>query len=425
MIQPDQCEPNSFRRKKAGKGISLVLCKQAGTMKAESYRFDPTQYTPEEAKAWLDKANLKYLDFEPAVNKVEASNPDGKVWGSGLHHVWVNDKPARVWVPEDTVLETFSQMKSHIAKEGSIGLGIDHLDDTILDDNEILRKLNLLDVGEVSEIVTDGDGIYIQDSTLHNDLIASLHDSNQLPAYSVVGSMDARPCPTNKADYVLKSLDVERVDFVEEGGCQSCKVGAQPEGLILTAKLSIEANKGDEIMDAVDETNPITEETPKVEESVEKEPVEAPTEEVEVAETEEQKEVDDVKVDEEVPEEDVVEVVDEPSTEEILKELRKEIEDLKKDNKELGSKKAPVEATNAEEEVKELIKAGRALPKQKEWLIEMATETPEIFQKMKATMPKMVTLETKAKLAKKEDKAKPKPKTWEEEYGELAKHFRI
>jgi molecular chaperone GrpE (heat shock protein) len=142
--------------------------------------------------------------------------------------------------------------------------------------------------------------------------------------------------------------------------------------------------------------------------------VEATEEEVVVVETE-KKEPEDKE------EEDVVVVEDEPDK---IAILEKKIEEMQK---ELGSKRAPVDAFNAEEEITQLIRAGHALPKMKASLLKVA-ENPEAFQLLVASLPKMVSMETKAKLAKieKQTKKADKPKTWDEEYGESAKkYFRI
>jgi hypothetical protein len=141
--------------------------------------------------------------------------------------------------------------------------------------------------------------------------------------------MESKPCPSGKADYVLTSLDVERVDFVEEGGCQSCKVGVQPEGMILTAKISI---KGEDSMseEVVNET--IQEEVTEtvVDEVVPEESVETVEETTEVEEVIEEEE------------EEVVEVEEEKSE---LDTLKDEIASLREM---LETKKAPVEAQTSE-----------------------------------------------------------------------------
>jgi hypothetical protein len=233
--------------------------------------------------------------------------------------------------------------------------------------------------------------------------------------------MDAQPCPSGKADYVVKAIDVERVDFVEEGGCSVCKVGAQPSELILTSKKSkeefdmVEASEA-QIPEPVEE---------KDETVVEEVAEEVPKEEV-VEEVKDEEPKEEVK-DEEVVEVPAEELEEEPSE---MDELKKEIQELKDM---LGGKKPKVEASNSSdfnpvEEVELLIKAGKALPKMRKSLLDVAETSEEAFKAMAASMPKFVNMKMESKLAKIEEQTKPKAKkklTWEEEYGELAKAFRV
>jgi len=416
FILNDEGKP--YKRQRVGDGVNLVLAKNGDTTISHSFAFDPEKYTIEAASSYVDKMGLE-------VKRIKAARAlDGKVWSAGLHHVFVNDKPARVYVPETTIMETFDNMKAKIAEDGSIGLGIDHLSDDILADNDILRKLNLLDVGAVSSVVTDGTGIYIKESNITNDAILNLHEAGELPAYSIVGGMDAKPCPTGKADYVVEHIDVERIDIVGEGGCESCKVGVQPSDIILTAKLS---NKGDEIMDVNASEAPVEEvkETPVVEEEPKEEVAEEKVEEV-VEDGMQNKEV--VKEEEDIKEEEEVVAVEEPVSE--IEELKKEIAELKDM---LGGKKPKVEASKPESdfdidsEITALIKAGKATPAMKEMLTKVAEESEDAFRAMAASMPKFVSMKMESKLAKIEEntKKKAKPKTWEDEYGDLAKMFRV
>ena len=91
----------------------------------------------------------------------------------------------------------------------------------------------------------------------------------------------------------------------------------------------------------------------------------------------------------------------------MVAELKKELADLKKELQDLGGKKPKVESKDAEKAVSELIQAGKALPKMKAGLIATYEADPDAFEKLAASMPKMVTMETKAKLAKvkKEERA--------------------
>jgi len=448
MMDPGVCEDKSFRRKKAGKGISLILCKRDGAMQAQAYRFDKTMYTPDEAKAWIDKAGLKekMISFEPAVEtkvnaklSMKAANGmpevDGRIWSAGMHHVFVNDKPARIYVPEETIGQTFDSIRGLIKDTGRMPIGIDHLSDTVLGENEILAKMNLLDVGDVTKVGTDGTSIYILDSELKNQQIKDLNATGSLPAYSIVGAMDAQPCPTGKADYVVKSIDVERVDFVEEGGCSVCKVGAQPDELILTSKKSMEEF---DMVKASEATpiEPVEEPNETVEEEVVEEKLEnnnkgqsafeepAPVvEEPKVEEPKVEPKVEEPKVEEPAVEEPVVE---EPSE---IDELKKEIKELKEM---LGGKKPKVEASssiNVDEEITKLIKAGKATPAMRDALKQVAEQSTEAFLTMAASMPKFVNMKMESKLAKIEEEVKKPKKTaqeeWDEKYGEYAKAFRV
>ena len=406
-------EGKPYKRQRVGDGVNLVLAKNGDQTVSHSFAFDPEKYTIEAASSYVERMGLD-------VKQIKAARSlDGKVWGSGIHHVFVNDKPARVFVPEQTIIETFNNMKAKIASEGSIGLGIDHLGDDVLAENDILRKLNLLDVGSVSSIVTDGTGIYIKESNITNDAIRNLHEQGELPAYSIVGGMDAKPCPTGKADYVVEHIDVERIDIVGEGGCESCKVGVQPSDIILTAKLS---NKGDEEMEIVANEAPVEE--VKETEPVVEEPVEEAVEEkVEVVEEAAEDGVQ-VEEEEEVEEEEVI-VDEEPSE---MDALKKEIAELKDEIKNLGGKKPKVEAKDAEKAVNELIKAGKALPKMKAGLIKTYEADPEAFAALAASMPKMVQMKAQAKLAKKakdEEEVKRKQAEADAQKAQLEEIFRI
>jgi hypothetical protein len=167
----------------------------------------------------------------------------GKIWGTGIHNVFVNGKPAKVFTPQYTIEPTYNTMQKEIKDSGGITLGIDHIPDELLAKYPILNKLNLHDVGKATEIATDGEGIYTINSEHTNPLIAELHSKGELPAFSIVANFTASPCETGQADYVLDEIkEIERVDYVNEGGCIDCKVGKVPDNMIITAKLSTEVN---------------------------------------------------------------------------------------------------------------------------------------------------------------------------------------
>lgn len=196
-----------------------------------------------------------------AASRAE-DKPVGIGWSPGIHKLFMNGKPARLLVPEETIIPTYKLLETKLA-EDRVPLGIDHLDEKILKENKILAKLNPLDVGEVKKIATDGEHIYITDSELTNPSVQELQAKGELPAFSVVGPVQAHECERDDIDYVLDYFeDIKRFDFIEQGGCQTCKTGIEPTKLILASKLSMEVDKlTDENngQNPTDETN--TEET--------------------------------------------------------------------------------------------------------------------------------------------------------------------
>lgn len=186
--------------------------------------------------------------------KASNSQRPGVIWKNGVHHVFVNDQPASVSVPKDTIQQTYDVFQDEINKNGGITLGIDHIPEELLEKYPILAKLNPLDVGQITEIDTDGESIYALKSEHTNPLVAELYQNGELPAYSIVADSKFRPCPTGQVDYVLDRMEnIKRTDYVDEGGCRECKTGMQPDDTIMTAKLSIkeEANN----MGEIDETH--------------------------------------------------------------------------------------------------------------------------------------------------------------------------
>lgn len=179
------------------------------------------------------------------IQIVNQNNPSpgakGTIWKPGVHSVFVDGKPTRVFASKETIPETYETWKRTIDEGGGITLGIDHIPEELIAQFPILKKLDPLNVGRILEIQTDGTHIYATRSEHTNPLVAELHARGELPAYSVVAPFTAKPCPSGKADLVLNRFTgIKRTDYVEEGGCRDCKVGAVPEDMIITARLSME-----------------------------------------------------------------------------------------------------------------------------------------------------------------------------------------
>ena len=98
------------------------------------------------------------------------------IWTLGEMHLWVNNKPAKVYVPRSNPEEAYQILQSRLSKEGNIPIGIDHLPDNIIEANPILAKLDLLNVGEITEIQYTDDAIKIVEAELTNPLIKQLYE---------------------------------------------------------------------------------------------------------------------------------------------------------------------------------------------------------------------------------------------------------
>jgi hypothetical protein len=172
-------------------------------------------------------------------------NPGGIIWAPGIHNVYLNRKPTKVYVPQYGVHNTYGSMKKQIERTGSIKLGVDHIQEQFLKDNPILNELlkesniNPHDVGDITDIALENDQIKIIEAKITNPTVQKLYDDNKLPAFSLVGNPIISPCLSGKADVVSDDFSqIPRVDFVTAGGCVDCKTN---QGM-LTAKLSMEEN---------------------------------------------------------------------------------------------------------------------------------------------------------------------------------------
>lgn len=310
----------------------------------------------------------------------------GVMWSSGVHNVFVNKKPAKVYVSKKTIPATFEVLQKEIKNNEGITLGIDHIPDELLKSYPILQKMDILNVGRITEIAHNGEKIYATKSEHTNPLIAELHARGALPAYSIIAPMDSEPCPTGQVDYVLKRIiGIKRADYVDEGGCQDCKTGIVPDDMILTAKLSMEVDK------VVEENNQGTEETSNDEtnpgnegagEGVTENPGETPGGEEETPGTEETEEKNYVTqdyVDKQIN--SLKELIQNPSD-------KVQIE-ARLSNMELEAKKAKYSPI-----VDKAIREGRVLPVDKDMFVDkgIGMDNEKDFKELMAKRPVIVDL---------------------------------
>lgn len=146
------------------------------------------------------------------------------IWTSGPMHLWVNNEPAKVYVPKENIKSTYENLQSRLSKEGSIPIGIDHLPDNIIEANPILAKLNLLNVGNITKIQYADDTIKIVEAELTNPQILDLYMAGELEMVSIVATSTTSECQQELYDYILDTTDITRVDIVEKGACQTCNI---------------------------------------------------------------------------------------------------------------------------------------------------------------------------------------------------------
>lgn len=286
------------------------------------------------------------------------------IWTTGEMHLWVNNEPAKVYVPASNVKETYQILQSRLSKEGSIPIGIDHLPDDIIKANPILAKLNLLDVGEISKIKYANDTITIVEAKLTNPQILALYEAGELDMVSIVATSNVSECPQDY-DYIVNSTDITRVDIVEKGACPTCNIPKpHDDDTVVYARYSI---KGGNTM--ADELTPeaiktmLDEALKPINERLDKQ----------------DKAIEDIKtsINNDGQEGDPKPPEDDEKIEAKIAELKKE---------------------SATAQVNMAIMAGKIVPAQKDSMIELCAKDSEAFAKLMEATPVTVPLEERKSL---------------------------
>jgi hypothetical protein len=290
-------------------------------------------------------------------------------WTNGEMNLWVNNEPAKVYVPKSNVKEAYDIIQSRLSKEGSIPIGIDHLPDDIINANPILAKLNLLDVGEISKIKYANDTITIVEAKLTNPQILALYEAGELDMVSIVATSNVSECPKDY-DYIVNSTDITRVDIVEKGACPTCNIPKphNDDDTVVYARYSI---KGGNTM--ADELTPeaikamLDEALKPINERLDKQ----------------DKAIEDIKTSMEENGEEGGEADPKPSDE---------------TNKEVEAKIAELKKESATAQVNMAIMAGKIVPAQKDSMIELCAKDSEAFAKLMEATPVTVPLDERKSL---------------------------
>ena len=280
-------------------------------------------------------------------------------WESGRLDLFLNNKPTHAYIPPRDVQKVFNLARSKIANDGKIPIGIDHLPEDIINNNPILKKLNLLDVGYISAVEYDStlNKTRIKEATLTNPLIKKLYDDGELEAVSIVSQVHASDCPQQEGLKVIDTERLDRVDIVAVGACESCNI-PKPTGsnMVYARKpLKEEETMADENI-TIEQIEELLDK--KLDEKLEEklEPLNERIESIEDL-------IEEDEADEETPEDETDEVA----------AMRAELEALKKENAE------KVELAAASAKVDLAIRQGKIKPCDKETMTAFAMNSSEAF----------------------------------------------
>lgn len=308
-----------------------------------------------------------------------------------MHNVYVDNRPARVYTPQYTIPDTYNVFKEKISRDGGVPVGLDHLPEHILKEYPVLGKLNPLHVADITKVGYTDDSIYGLEIEYKNDLIKDLYRKGELESFSIVADFNAGVCESGKADYVMENItNLNRVDFVDEGGCSDCKVGAPtPDNVKITARLSLlgrtkteDNNMDDENKDEIKKLDIDSDDLGEQETEQE---MEQETEQLIDSDDSEEQETGQEKADP-------------------LELLTEKIQDLEKSIGIIAEKTAAIDEVKIEARkgritriVETAITEGKALPKEKEHLISYGETDETALKEMLASRPVLVDFEKHSK----------------------------
>jgi chromatin remodeling complex protein RSC6 len=297
-----------------------------------------------------------------------------KIWGVEKHHLFVNGNPAWVYVSKEALEKDYNILKAKLP----IPIGIDHLDPEMIQENKILEKMDLLNVGIITDVELKENGIHILEAQITNPLIQELYNDEKLPDFSMVGNVFLSECETGQVDYIENYNVINRVDFVEKGACTTCNVEyndlMNAKSVIGDINMTEEGNENNPKND--DETT-LTDVVQAISDFKEEQKTQFDSLDERIKALEENKaEANDPDPEENDSEGDTNE--DNPE----VKAMRAEIDEIK-------AQAAQKEATSI---VTGYINEGKVLPKHVEKHVSLALAEPEAYKEMMAEAPEIVPI---------------------------------
>ena len=287
--------------------------------------------------------------------------------------LFVDNKPSHVYIPETNVKTTYEKLQSRLSKEGSIPIGIDHLPDNIIEANPILAKLDLLNVGYITEIEYADDTISIVEAQLTNPLIQKLYNDGELDMVSIVADSTTSECPQKTHDYIINTTDITRVDIVEKGACPTCNIPKPQtsDSTVVYARYSIQSKEESDMAEETITMEAIQEAINKaIEDAVKPLDEKLTSIDERISTVEEAVEIDPKN--------------DEGEESEEIQAMQAEILELK--------------AQRATAKVDALIAEGKILPAQKETAVKLCAADAKMFDEMYKDAPVVIDLDQRISL---------------------------
>lgn len=113
--EPEEFEPDSFRRKNVADGVDMIIGKLKGeeATTAQAYRFDKTKFTIDQAKTWLDENEVEYISFEAAAETEEGEEGDEGESGdeSQPENESAKSAPVKIFLDLGTIIKEIQSIK--------------------------------------------------------------------------------------------------------------------------------------------------------------------------------------------------------------------------------------------------------------------------------------------------------------------------
>ena len=227
VLNPELFQEDSFRRVNIANGIGTIMgkLKNEDTMTIQSYRFDKTKFTAQEAIDWLKEHEINVIEFEEAEGNegVVIEDEDSKNMNDkSLERKWL-DVPFKVKAIDDSDNEYFT-FKGYASTFGNVDFGGDVVVKGAFRNTLMKRMPKLVyqhdikqPLGIFTVVKEDEMGLYVEGKMPKSDTLVSGRVMPQMK----IGSIDSMSISYNVVDsardgdkFLLKDLDLFEISVV-------------------------------------------------------------------------------------------------------------------------------------------------------------------------------------------------------------------